>query len=841
MNPRFRRLVTAAAAAAIIATVAPTIATPAGAQPTYAATVTRTSNGIPHIVGEDHGSVGFGYGYAFAEDNLCTMAEIYVTVNGERSKFFGPDGTWSFRGNGTTANNLDSDFFYTDINESGIIESLMEGSDAGPALPGDGLELIDGYVAGYNRFLADYRADAADADGLTQFAEHSCAGEPWVRDIDSIDAFRRFFQLASLASAGISINEIGSAQPPHPSVNPLTAAAAAPDDDAIAEMIIDGLPERLSDALGIGSNAYGVGGELTDNGRGLVLGNPHFPWHGGERLYQSHLTVRSPSGDTVMNVSGASLYGVPLILIGHTDGLAWSHTVSTAYRFTPFELALVPGDPTSYLADGVPTPMEARTVEVELADGSTVERTLYDTEYGRMMTGILGLPIFPWTPVKAWAMGDANEHLRYLNHFWEVNHAQTTDELYEIQKEYVGIPWVNTMAADSTGQAYYGDISSIPHVTDEMAQVCNTVVGQATTAYLGLPVLDGSRRDCAWPDARSTEEAPAPGIFGHTELPHLFRDDYVLNSNDSHWLSNPAEPLTGFDRIIGDEETARSLRTRLGLVMIDEAGQAMTAGTDDGIGRQEMQDLVFNNRHYAGELVRDDVVAMCRQQAGVFPNSVSGVELDAAGEGCDALDSWGVTDDLDDPGAILFRRFWGRADDSPAPWLKPFDVTDPVNTPNTLNTFDPIVRDALGAAIADLRGSDIALDAPLRGYQFERRSSPWGPVPSGKGDPIPIHGGPGTLGVFNAINVGWVPGQGYPNVDHGSSFVMVAQFVDPDTNGGCGVDASAIVTYSQSENPNSDWFEDQTRMFSDKLWNGMHFCDHEIDADQNKTVTVLTH
>ena len=43
---------------------------------------------------------------------------------------------------------------------------------------------------------------------------------------------------------------------------------------------------------------------------------------------------------------------MPLILIGHTRGLAWSHTVATAWRFTPFELTLAPGDPHSYIVDG---------------------------------------------------------------------------------------------------------------------------------------------------------------------------------------------------------------------------------------------------------------------------------------------------------------------------------------------------------------------------------------------------------------------------------------------------------------------------------------------------------
>ncbi len=76
----------------------------------------------------------------------------------------------------------------------------------------------------------------------------------------------------------------------------------------------------------------------------MVLGNPHFPWTGPERFYQAH--VRVPGK---LNVSGASLFGVPAVLIGHTQKLAWSHTVSTAFRFTPVRAAPRPG-----LADDLP-------------------------------------------------------------------------------------------------------------------------------------------------------------------------------------------------------------------------------------------------------------------------------------------------------------------------------------------------------------------------------------------------------------------------------------------------------------------------------------------------------
>ena len=80
----------------------------------------------------------------------------------------------------------------------------------------------------------------------------------------------------------------------------------------------------------------------------MLLGNPHFPWDGAERLYQTHLQIPGK-----LDAAGGALYGVPLVLIGHNGSLAWSHTVATAWRFAPIELRLAPGDPYSYVVDGV--------------------------------------------------------------------------------------------------------------------------------------------------------------------------------------------------------------------------------------------------------------------------------------------------------------------------------------------------------------------------------------------------------------------------------------------------------------------------------------------------------
>ena len=64
----------------------------------------------------------------------------------------------------------------------------------------------------------------------------------------------------------------------------------------------------------------------------MLLGNPHFPWRGRYRFTQQHLTIPGR-----YDVAGASLIGSPVVNIGWNKDVAWSHTVSTAYRFTPYE------------------------------------------------------------------------------------------------------------------------------------------------------------------------------------------------------------------------------------------------------------------------------------------------------------------------------------------------------------------------------------------------------------------------------------------------------------------------------------------------------------------------
>jgi acyl-homoserine-lactone acylase len=753
-----------------------------------------TEHGIPHITAKSFRGLGFGFGYAFARDNICTMADDYVTVQGRRARWFGPNGSYLQGGNGTVTNNLDSDFFWQDVKDRHVVEHLLNRRGRFK-VPTTLRRLLHGYVGGYNRYLRS-------VGGSKGISDPTCRGKGWVRPISFRTASLRLYQLSLLAGEGVGIPGIAAAQPPTGAASAAAAGGTGIDPDALVRTL------RAHPIMKAGgSNAVAVGRAGTrDRKHGLLLGNPHFPWDGPERFYQAHLRIPG-----TMNVAGAMLYGVPLVLIGHTRSLAWSHTVSTAFRFTPYQLQLVPGSPTSYLVDGQAHKMQQHTVAVPVRGGGgvhTVRHTLYRTRWGPIFTDLQGQSL-PWTTTSAFALDDANRtNFRVFSHFLATDRAQSVARLHAILNRYEGLPWVNTIAADRGGHALYADIGTIPHVTNAEATRCNTPIGTVAYAQLGLPILDGSKSSCAW---GSDPDAAAKGIFGARNLPALERSDYVTNSNDSYWLANPKHPLEGFSRIIGSERTPRSLRTRLGLIMTQNVIR------HGGFTRSRMQRMVFSDRQYGGELLRDGLVALCRGLPGGRAPLSSGGTI-AVGRACDILAKWDLHENLRSSGAVLFSRFFDHAS-TDGLFSRPFAVSDPVHTPSGLDPSQANAA-ALGDAVQDLRGAHIPLGAaPAR---VQRRAG------------IPIHGGVADPnGEFNAIYAPFDPGQGFEPVGDGSSYVQTVTW----NNSPC-PDAATILTYSESANPRSPHHADQTRMFSHKRWLTDHFCTGDVRRHTERTAVL---
>jgi acyl-homoserine-lactone acylase len=782
-------------------------------QPGAIAVIQRTEGGIAHISARNLYGVGYGQGYVEAQDNFCVLADAFVTYAAQRSRYFGPDATYLSPGNQVSFNNLASDFAYQRINDEKLIERLLD--QPPPNGPTEqARQAVAGFAAGYDRLLRDIGGPAGVQDP-------ACHGNAWVRPITDLDVWRRIYSLAGLESFQYFTQALVDAVPPAPTTvatpSAATASAAAIDPQRLRRA----LPVP-GGALQLGSNGYAIGGTATVNGTGMLLANPHFPWQGIDRYEQFELSIPGQ-----LDVAGGALLGLPGINIGHTQGLAWTHTSSTAWRFTPYQLTLVPGDPTSYIVDGQVRHMQTRTVDVTAQgpDGAPVtrEHTFYETQWGP----VLDTPalLLQWTPATAYALADANAtNIRLENTSLVMDQAQNVTQLRAAEQRFQGLPWVNTVATDRIGVAYYADQSVVPDVPSSLVDRCLTAgVGTFLYQAADLPVLDGSQSQCRW---QHDPDAVDPGTFGPAELPRLSRPDFVGNSNDSYWLVNPYQTIEGYPRIIGSERTELSLRTQVAMTMMTDR----IAGTDGLPGRgftlQDLQTLTFQDRNYSAELLRDQLVAACRTNPVAASSNNTMVDLRPA---CDTLAHWDLHATPTSRGELLWSEFFNRAALVPGGiFADTFDPNRPLETPSRLNATNPAVWTALADAVEYLQSKGLPLDAPWGDVQYVERA----------GDRIPIDGCQGTSlvveqGCFNMQIDESRPDGTYEPVD-GTSFVMAVTWDDHGQP-----QARTLLSYSQSTDPTSPWYDDQTKLYSQKQWITESFGEAQINHDLQASALTL--
>lgn len=720
----------------------------------YEASITRTKFGIPHIRAADFGSLGFGVAYARAQDNVCLLADTYMSFAGERSKHFGADGDTlvGIR----PAKNIDNDFFQLAMTDKAALRAAFE--KASP----DYRALVDGWVAGYNRYLRDHR------DRLPA----ACAGKPWLREITRDDVLVSFNTFAILSSTATFPKAITSAAPPG-AVARLDAAAGFAAMEAH-----DGMP--------LGSNGWAFGAEATANGKGLVLANPHFPWIGPARFYETHLTIPGK-----IDVAGAAIMTLPFVGIGFNKDVAWTHTSDMAAHMTLFRLTLDPQDPTAYIVDGKREAMSRRDLQVQDKDGKTIVRTLYASRHG-LLISVPGTE-YEWTRQTAYAVADANSNnLRSGDTYLDMARARSVQDIRETLGRTLGVPAFNTLAADRDGNALYADITPVPNVPADRFAACGTVRDRLPGQLQDLYVLDGSRSGCEW---EKSADAVEQGLLPASQQALLLRRDYVQNSNDSYRFSNPAEPLQ-LGSIMGREPGLGRLRTRSG---VEEIGRVLKDGKFDiDLAAQTM----LGNKSFAAPMALPSLLKLCKRK-------------DAPAEACAALAKWDGRTELDSRGAMLFSLFWPKVENRPDVWKVAYDPRDPLDTPRGFvvrgKTGDEVLAE-LAAAAEGMKKLGLAPDAPLGEVQFAVRGD----------ERIPISGAP-TGGVLNYAK-GMPTPKGYA-IMHGASYMQAVTFDEQ------GPVAKAILSYSQSTDPASPHYADQTREFSKKQLHRFPYSQAEIAAD----------
>lgn len=755
----------------------------------YQASLIRTTGGVANISAANFGDLGYGIGYAQAQDGICLLAETFLTVDGERSAFFGPEGTFKNESEGGVVfTNLNSDLYYTSLKKQHTVQKLIKlPYPHGPSA--EARQVVAGYAAGYDAYLKQI----GGAAGVTNPA---CKGAGWVRPIKAIDVWLRIYQIDDLAGN----SALGPAAEANPAYGPPTSAAkkrarkASAGTKSLTELAQIGHSEL------VGSNGLAVGGEDATNGGGVVLANPHFPWHGSERFWEMNVEVPG-----LYHATGAGIWGLPGINIGHNQDVAWTHTVATNTTIKFWYLPEI-GGPGKYRWKGKTAKVKKRTVTVQaLEHGELVPRTgdLYYSKYG---------PVF-WEGGTRVAAEDSNaDNLRGPDQWLAISKAENASQVIEAERTIQGVPWVNTIGADSEGNAFYTEIAVAASLTKGfVSSQCNLAPGSLTGPYLGNGICE----------APESPGAITPGILAGSVEPSLVRRDYVENSNNSFWLANANSPLTGFSPALGGEEVNPGMRAQTGIDMVAQRMGTNNSGVPtDGISptpgftAETMQDSWTKFRSLPAERALPGLREICANAVSEEGGVIDGVNVS---EACPVLNAYGASATLEDRGAWLFQEWFQRAPSTQAGfWVHPWTASDPVYTPNTLNTSLQASKEALAAAVSSMQARGIPLDASTG--EVQRAPQPGA---------APLPGCSDSGECFAAIGGFFpTPSSTQTQVTGGTSLVMFTELL-----AGHEPLSKALLAYSQSEDPTSPYYEDQTQRLSKDEWITLPWTPASVEED----------
>ena len=738
-----------------------------------------TGYGVAHIKADDFEGAGYGYGVAVARDNLCAIAERMITIAGERSRYLSPDEGYVDLFAGGRIGNVDSDAAYL------YLLSPQTVSQVKSAASSEMKALARGYAAGFNRHMSVGEASGED-----------CRQQAWFRPMTEDDVWRRIAHIPLLETTAGVLRELAVAAPPAMKNASWTANALewAERDEGL---------HGASNAVAFGSEgvAGGVGG--------MSFANPHYAWHGTERLHAFHMTVPG-----ALDVFGATALGLPFPMLGFGPDVGWGITHTTDRRSTLYELTLDPADPTRYMVDGVSHAMRRVPVSVPTSQG-IIERAFWETEFGSVIEGAR----LPWDSKQAYVFADPQrQNTSFADQFLAIASASSVREIKQALDAYLGSPWSNVTAADRAGEVLYANISVAANITN--TQLVNCLVQGPARVFMDIAdvtVLDGARSACAWTrDPRSLR----PGIIPAELRPSIIRKDVVWNSNDSHWFDTLSQTgrLTGYPEVIGPEQSIRGERTRMAAMLAREMIEV--SGTDGirGATPERWEAAFFRARNLTAELVLPDLLSDCAVNPVVTLRSGAAVDLRKA---CDVLGRWDARDTQDSRGSALFAEFLRNLDAIPMTgfalearlWKQPFDPADPVGTPRGLQT-GPETREALALAVQKFDAAKVSIDAPLRDVQSVTRNGVRMPV-SGSGFAYHLV----RPGAFEA-------GKGITEIRTGDSYIHAVSLL-PD-----GPKGRFIVTYSQSTNASSPHYADMTEVYSRQGLLDIPFSEAEVAAAQ---------
>jgi len=485
--------------------------------------------GVPHIYSNNEQDLYFALGYVHAQDRLWQMTLSQIAAEGRFAEFFGEDlvqldkyqrtlGIWK------TAVQIEKN----ELNDSerSVMQSYADGVNSfiennNNKLPIEfALTGIQPIKWNPTRSIAITRLMAWELN-MSWWTEVMYGYLQAKLPAEQLDQL----QLRFPKGAPTTLNEAESSK--------LTAS--------LLPMLQQEIKKRElleTEGTHVGSNAWVVDGSKTNTGYPLLGGDPHLGLDMPGKWYEVHLNLAG------RNVSGATLAGVPGIIIGQNDEMAWTFTNIMADDTDFFVEKSDPLDRGRYVADSLAQdsatylPFGKIREVIKVKDSDDVSLEIRYTKHGPIISDIYPESALIDGQVIAmrWTGHDLSNEFRTL---YQINWANTFQDFKDALPHF-GVPGQNFMYGDKEGN-----------------------IAMFSTAKLPIRTGDKVAMRKGW-----NPEEDWQGYIPHDEMPSVINPEkgWIANANNKitadsydHYLATFWEPPSRIERIVEVLESNESL------------------------------------------------------------------------------------------------------------------------------------------------------------------------------------------------------------------------------------------------------------------------------------------
>ncbi len=482
------------------------------------ASISRDAHGVPHIRATSDADAMRAHGYCHALDRYVQMDMLRRVLRGRLAATIGDRDVALPFSRGQTS--VDSDRFMRGI---GLVASARGSFDM---LSAEAQGLLQAYAEGVNAAARRLRRHPSPAMRLLKLRIR-----PWT-PVDSILITKA---MALMLSFKWQTAQVFHAVAERLSDNPRRLGELLPDASNFEQEAMLRLTSPARSRVPIfgphhiamrGSNAFMVGSARSTSGAPILANDPHL-----ELGLPSIWYLSSVRGDTYRAV-GASIPGVPGVVLGRTNTIAWGVT-NAMVDDADLWIEELDTAGTRYRLDGKWQRLRVETKRIERKGGApNVYRQRY-THRGPLLSDAYGQSGGPHYSIR-FAM---TEPSRDVEAFLALGRARSVDEAREAFLDY-GSPAQNLLLADVEGRAHYRLVGRVPR---------RAMRGHGAPAHPALP-RDGTTRKSDWMGYVDATSLPAWDVT-ESEVCASANQPHVAGDYETY-ISHLYEPANRSDRIV---------------------------------------------------------------------------------------------------------------------------------------------------------------------------------------------------------------------------------------------------------------------------------------------------